>query len=302
MKLHKYGAVDIGSNAIRLLISNVLILKNKPPLFMNSSIIRFPIRLGQDSFTVGKISSKNIKKIIKAIKAFKIIIKIHGVKNYMACATSALRDSNNSKEIIETIKRKLNFKIQIIDGEKEAEIIACSEIFNVSDSLRSSSFLYIDVGGGSTEFSVLNNGKRHISRSFNIGTVRMLNSTVNDNVWNGIESWIKLNTSKLDKVHILGSGGNINNVFKIAKINDGNPITFLKLNSIYNSLIKMTYEERMYYFNLNSDRADVIIPAIQIYLKAMKWSKSNKIFVPKFGLSDGMIKLMYLKHRKTNFK
>ena len=294
MKVKKLAAIDIGSNAIRILISNVVQVEGEHPVFMKSEMIRVPIRLGEDSFTVGEISPKNIKRVVKAMKAFKLIMKINGVKNYMACATSALRESNNADELIAKVKKKAGIKIELIDGKKEAEIISYTTI--LADQGHNSNYLYVDVGGGSTEFSVLKSGKRIVSKSFKAGTVRMINNMVNDKVWLEIEKWIKINTKGIEKIQLLGSGGNINKVFKLSNIKDGNPLTYFNLKSFYQDLKKLSYEERILRYNLNLDRADVILPALEIYLKALKWSGATKVFVPKIGLSDGMIKMMYKKH------
>jgi len=294
MKVKKLAAIDIGSNAIRILISNVVQVEGEHPVFMKSEMIRVPIRLGEDSFTVGEISPKNIKRVVKAMKAFKLIMKINGVKNYMACATSALRESNNADELIAKVKKKAGIKIELIDGKKEAEIISYTTI--LADQGHNLNYLYVDVGGGSTEFSVLKKGKRIVSKSFKAGTVRMINNMVNDKVWLEIEKWIKMNTKGIEKIQLLGSGGNINKVFKLSNIKDGNPLTYFNLKSFYQDLKKLSYEERILRYNLNLDRADVILPALEIYLKALKWSGATKVFVPKIGLSDGMIKMMYKKH------
>ena len=294
MKVKKLAAIDIGSNAIRILISNVLQVEGGHPVFMKSEMIRVPIRLGEDSFTVGEISPKNIKRVVKAMKAFKLIMKINGVKNYMACATSALRESNNADELIAKVKKKVGIKIELIDGKKEAEIISCTTI--LANQGHNSNYLYVDVGGGSTEFSVLKSGKRIVSKSFKAGTVRMINNMVNDKVWLEIEKWIKMNTKGIEKIQLLGSGGNINKVFKLSNIKDGNPLTYFNLKSFYQELKKLSYEERILRYNLNLDRADVILPALEIYLKALKWCGATKVFVPKIGLSDGMIKMMHKKH------
>jgi exopolyphosphatase/guanosine-5'-triphosphate,3'-diphosphate pyrophosphatase len=294
MKVKKLAAIDIGSNAIRILISNVVQVEGEHPVFMKSEMIRVPIRLGEDSFTVGEISPKNIKRVVKAMKAFKLIMKINGVKNYMACATSALRESNNADELIAKVKKKAGIKIELIDGKKEAEIISHTTI--LANQGHNSNYLYVDVGGGSTEFSVLKSGKRIVSKSFKAGTVRMINNMVNDKVWLEIEKWIKMNTKGIEKIQLLGSGGNINKVFKLSNIKDGNPLTYFNLNFFYQDLKKLSYEERILRYNLNLDRADVILPALEIYLKALKWSGATKVFVPKIGLSDGMIKMMYKKH------
>jgi exopolyphosphatase/guanosine-5'-triphosphate,3'-diphosphate pyrophosphatase len=295
MKIERYAAIDIGSNAVRVLISNVVTKATAPPKYMKSSLVRVPIRLGQDSFTVGEISEANIKRMVKAMKAFKLIMKVNKVKRYMACATSALREANNAEEVIRTIKKKAGIEIQIIDGKREAEIIATTNIFESINKNRT--FLFIDVGGGSKEFSVLVKGKRIVSKSFKVGTVRMINNMVSDKVWEEIKMWIETHTKDYSKLALLGSGGNINKLFKIAKVKDGRPLSFIKLNTLYNELNQLDYNERIIQWELNPDRSDVIIPATQIYLKALQWSGATEIFVPKIGLSDGMIKVLYRENK-----
>ncbi len=293
MKVKKLAAIDIGSNAIRILIANVVQEVGDHPVYMKSEMIRVPIRLGQDSFTVGEISKKNMKRVVKAMKAFKLIMKVNGVKHYMACATSALRESNNADELVARVKKKSKIKIEVIDGRKEAEIISNTTILDSFGQNRN--YLYVDVGGGSTEFSVLQDGKRIVSKSFKTGTVRMINNMVNEKVWFEIEKWIQTHTAGIEKIALLGSGGNINKIFKLSNTNDGKPLTYIKINTFYQDLKMLTYEQRILKYNLNLDRADVILPALEIYLKALKWSGATKVFVPKIGLADGMIKMMYKK-------
>ena len=293
MKVKKLAAIDIGSNAIRILIANVVQEVGDHPVYMKSEMIRVPIRLGQDSFTVGEISKKNMKRVVKAMKAFKLIMKVNGVKNYMACATSALRESNNADELVARVKKKSKIKIEVIDGRKEAEIISNTTILDSFGQNRN--YLYVDVGGGSTEFSVLQDGKRIVSKSFKTGTVRMINNMVNEKVWFEIEKWIQTHTAGIEKIALLGSGGNINKIFKLSNTKEGKPLTYIKINTFYQDLKMLTYEQRILKYNLNLDRADVILPALEIYLKALKWSGATKVFVPKIGLADGMIKMMYKK-------
>ncbi|MDA9294563.1 rod shape-determining protein [Flavobacteriaceae bacterium] len=295
MKIERYAAIDIGSNAVRVLISNVISSKMKSPKFMKSSMVRVPIRLGEDSFTVGEISDKNKKRMVKAMKAFKHIMKISNVTSYMACATSALREANNAEEVVELVKRTTGIQILIIDGKREAEIISTTNIFESIN--KNKTFLFIDVGGGSTEFSVLVKGERIVSKSFKVGTVRMINNMVSDKIWVEIQRWIEQNTKGYTKLSLLGSGGNINKLFKIAGIKEGRPLSFIKLNTLYSELNQLTYEERIVQWELNPDRSDVIIPATQIYLKALQWSGASEIYVPKIGLADGMIKVLYAENK-----
>ena len=290
MKLKKFAAIDIGSNAIRILIANI-IQTDHDVVFQKNSLIRSPVRLGEDSFTLGEISPKNLKRFVKTMKAFKLLMNIHGVSYYKAFATSALREANNSSYVIETVKKKAGIKIEIIDGTKEAEIISISKISEFINTQKT--FLFVDVGGGSTEFTFINEGNHIVSKSFKIGTVRLINNLIDDRVWVGIEKWIKMNSMKYDKITLMGSGGNINKLFKLSNIKEGKPLSKIKLSQLFNQLEKLNYEERVLKFELNPDRADVIVPAARIYLKALEWSGGQKIYVPRFGLSDGMIKYMY---------
>ncbi len=297
MKIKKYAAIDIGSNAIRVLISNVIETK-EGVYFQKNALVRAPIRLGEESFTFGEISKKSLKRIINAMKAFKLLMKVHGVSDYQAYATSALREANNCRDVVEQVKKKAGIKIEIIDGRKEAEIISNSKISDFLNTQKT--FLFVDVGGGSSEFSFINEGKRVSSKSFKIGTVRLINNLVDDRVWNKIRNWIIKNAQPYHKITLMGSGGNINKLFKLSNIKEGKPLSVIKLNQIFMELESLSYEERIVKFELNPDRADVIIPAARIYLKALEWSGGQKIYVPKFGLSDGMIKYMHKNKRKKN--
>lgn len=291
IKLKKYAAIDIGSNAMRLLIANIVEQEGKPTQFNKSSLVRVPIRLGQDAFTVGEISEENIARMLDAMKAFYLLMKVHKVEKYKACATSAMREAYNGKEVSDLIKKKTDIRIDIIDGKKEASIIAGSDLKHFINSDKT--FLYVDVGGGSTEFSIFSDGKMVTSKSFKNGTVRLLNNMVNDIVWVEIEKWIRKNTEVFDEITLIGSGGNINKLFKMSEKHQDKPLSYVYLNSQYQKLNTMTYEQRIAELGLNPDRADVIIPATRIYLNAMKWSGARQIYVPKIGLSDGIVKAMY---------
>lgn len=295
MKIKKFAAIDIGSNAMRLLISNVIETKEAVH-FQKNTLVRAPIRLGEDSFTLGEISKKSLKRMIRAMKAFKLLMKVHGVSHYQAYATSALREANNSSDVIERVKKMTGIKIEIIDGRKEAEIISNSKISDFLNTQKT--FLFVDVGGGSTEFTIINEGKRVCSKSFKIGTVRLINNLVDDRIWEAIKNWININAKPYHKITLMGSGGNINKLFKLSNIKEGKPLSVIKLNQIFLELESLSYEDRIVKFELNPDRADVIIPAARIYLKALEWSGGQRIYVPKFGLSDGMIKYMHKNKRK----
>lgn len=291
LSIKKYGAIDIGSNAVRLLIAIIIEEEGKPPRFKKSSLVRVPIRLGADVFIHNVISKENRQRLMDTMMAFKLLMKSHKVERYKACATSAMREATNGLEIAQDIYKHAKIHIDIIDGEAEAAIIAATDLHEYIDNDRD--YLYVDVGGGSTEFSILHNGEKVMSKSFKIGTVRLLNDIVKRETWLELETWIKDNTAKYDKIDVIGSGGNINKIFKISGKSMGKPLTYFYLSSYYHNLKSYSYEERITELNLNQDRADVIIPALQIYLSAMKWSKAKHIYVPKIGLSDGIIKSLY---------
>ncbi len=291
LTIKKYAAIDIGSNAIRLLISNIIEQKGKPTLFKKSALVRVPIRLGADVFLNQKISKENEIRMVDTMNAFKLLMKSHKVVAYKACATSAMREAENADEIVNLIRKQARIKIDIIDGEEEAAIIAATDLNSFID--KSKTYLYVDVGGGSSEFSVINEGKTVASKSFKIGTVRLLNDIVQKETWLELQTWIKQNTKDFEKIDLLGSGGNINKIFKISGRAMGKPLTYFYLTSYYNMLQTYSYEERITELDLNQDRADVIIPATRIYLSAMKWSNAKYIYVPKIGLSDGIVKSVY---------
>jgi exopolyphosphatase/guanosine-5'-triphosphate,3'-diphosphate pyrophosphatase len=291
ISIKKYAAIDIGSNAMRLLITNIVEQDGKETQFNKSALIRVPIRLGQDAFTVGEITNENIDRMVDAMEAFRLLMKVYKVEKYKACATSAMREAYNGKEVVEIIKNKSDVEIDIIDGRVEAAIIASSDLhsFLATDK----TYLYVDVGGGSTEFSLFSDGKMINSKSFKNGTVRLLNNMVNEIVWIEIEKWIKTNCEPYENVTLIGSGGNINKIHKLSEKHQDKPLSYVYLASQYQYLNSLTYEQRIAELGLNTDRADVIIPATQIYLNAMKWSGARQIYVPKIGLSDGIVKAMY---------
>ncbi|WP_418646523.1 Ppx/GppA phosphatase family protein [Tenacibaculum insulae] len=293
LKIKKYGAIDIGSNAVRLLVANVIEEKNKEPQFKKSSLVRVPIRLGADAFVTGTISKENTNRMIDAMQAFKLIMKVHGVERYKACATSAMREASNGAEVIQNILEKTEIEIDIIDGKKEAAIIFATDLNELIES--DLTYLYVDVGGGSTEFTLFSKGRIVKSKSFKIGTVRLINNKKSENkaIFKEVQEWIEENTKIYKRISLIGSGGNINKLFKMSGRDVGKPISYIYLNAQYQFLKKMSYKERISELSLNPDRADVIVPATKIYLSAMKWSGARKIFVPKIGLSDGIIKSLY---------
>ena len=293
MKIEKLSAIDIGSNAIRLLVSNVITERDgKEPTFTKSALVRVPIRLGADTFNNKFISEESRSRMIKAMEAFKLLMEIHGVHKYKACATSAMREAKNGKAVVEEIFEKTGVQIDLIDGKKEAAIIFSTDLSKIIKNDRS--YIYVDVGGGSTEITIFSNGKIVNSKSFKIGTVRLLNKKNSfKEVWEAIEIWLKGNTQFLKKPTLIGSGGNINKIFKLSGKLEGEPLSLIYIKAQYHFLKSMSYEDRITELDLNPDRADVIVPATKIYLSAMKWSGAKKIYVPKIGLADGIVKSMY---------
>lgn len=289
--IEKYAAIDIGSNAVRLLISNIIEEEGKPVMFKKNSLVRVPIRLGSDVFVSKKISEENTQRILDTMLAFKLLMKSHKVVKYKACATSAMREAANGSEVADLVYKNSDIKIDIIEGEEEAAIIAATDLHKYIDE--SKTYLYVDVGGGSTEFTVIHEGNPVASRSFKIGTVRLLNDMVKKEAWQELELWIKEKVTDYDKIEVIGSGGNINKIFKVSGKAMGKPLTYFYLTSYYNTLQSYSYEERITVLDLNQDRADVIIPAMRIYLSSMKWSGAKHIYVPKIGLADGIIKSIY---------
>ncbi|WP_347173977.1 Ppx/GppA phosphatase family protein [Polaribacter uvawellassae] len=293
LEIKKYAAIDIGSNAIRLLIANVIVDKDKEPQFRKSSLVRVPIRLGADTFVSGEITPANTQRMVNAMEAFKLLMKINNVEKYKACATSAMREAENGKEIAKMIFEKTGVEIEIIGGKKEAAIISSTDLNELIES--DSSYLYVDVGGGSTEFTIFSKGKIINTKSFKMGTVRLINNSKAENkiIFKEVQKWIESNTKDLKKLSLIGSGGNINKIFKMSGRTIGKPISYIYLNAQYQFLKKMSFDDRISELSLNPDRADVIIPATKIYLSAMKWSGARKIYVPKIGLADGIIKSLY---------
>ncbi len=289
--IKKYAAIDIGSNAMRLLITNIVVQKGKEVHFNKSALIRVPIRLGQDAFTVGEISNENIERMVDAMKAFKLLMKVYKVEKYKACATSAMREAYNGSEVAKIVSEKSDIAIDIIEGKAEAAIIASSDLHAYIKNYNTC--MFVDVGGGSTEFSIFSDGLMIASKSFKNGTVRLINNMVNDIVWQEMEKWIKKNVDGLGPIVLIGSGGNINKTFKLSGKALEKPLSYKYLKSQFDLLDSMTYNERVAELGLNTDRADVIIPALKIYLRAMRWSGAQKIYVPKIGLSDGIVKAMY---------
>lgn len=267
-------------------------------IFQKNSYLRLPIRLGEDSFKDGLISNSKIHKLSNAILSFKYIMNVHDVEDYQIYATSALRESKNHKDVISEIKKTTGLKINIISGLKEAKIISKGNSLEKIEFNRT--FLYVDVGGGSTEFSILRKGIEKKSKSFKIGTVRLLNNLVDERMFIDIKSWLDSCLDDQDKIKLFATGGNINKIQSMTGSKIGKPISYLSLKDLYNTLTRYNYQERMVRFDLNPDRADVIIPALKIFITTMESVSSNKIFVPKVGLVDGMINEIF--YEKNGYK
>lgn len=286
----KFGAIDIGSNAVRLLITNVFETETGL-IFKKSSLVRVPVRLGEDVFTTGAIGSDKQAKMVDTIHAFKLLLGVHGVVSYRACATSAMRNATNGEELAERIAEEIGVEIDIIQGNEEAEIIFSNHF--EERLYKDRSYLYIDVGGGSTELTVFSDNRPQASRSFRIGTLRLLNNRVEPEYWDKLLNWIGEHTEGLTKLDAIGSGGNINKLYKMAELTGGAPMQISKLESLHDMLDALSYEQRIAQLGLNPDRADVIVPACEIFLAVMKRAKIKDIIVPEFGLSDGMTRLLY---------
>lgn len=283
-KNKKFATIDIGSNAIRLLISNVY--KRDSKFFITkNSLIRLPVRLGQDSFKNGKISKTNITRLIDSLKSFQLIMKVHNVEKYLAYATSALRSSSNGELIVNEVSNKIGLNVEIISGSKEAKIITNNNKFFSNEN----TYCFLDVGGGSTELTLFKNNKIISSRSFKIGGVRLINNMVKSSTWKKLEEWIYDNLGSQKDIKLVGLGGNINKIFKISGNNIGVPLKKSLLDISINKLDKMTDFEKTIKLKLNPDRIDVIVPAGKIYQFVMDKLNSKEILVPKIGLADAMV-------------
>jgi exopolyphosphatase/guanosine-5'-triphosphate,3'-diphosphate pyrophosphatase len=288
----KLAAIDIGSNAARLLINDVIDHNNGDnPEFIKIALVRVPLRLGFDVFENGRISDQKAEKLINTIKAYQLLINVHDVIHIKACATSAMREASNAAEILQRVKEETDIDIQVITGQEEAAFIYENHIAENLNNAKS--YLYIDVGGGSTELSYYDNGKLQSKESFDIGTIRLLKEKVLEETWKNLESFIKINIKSSHPVNCIGSGGNINKLFSLAKQKEGQSLNIKILHEYYNKLGKLSVAERMTLYGMREDRADVIVPALKIFIKIMQWAKAEEIFVPKIGLSDGLIHTLY---------
>lgn len=287
----KLAAIDIGSNAVRLLISEVTIDEKKNPSFNKVSLIRVPLRLGFDVFEKGKISDHKTTLLLHTMKAYLNLLQAYEVKYVKACATSAMRDSTNAADIISLVKKETGIEIEVITGSDEASFIYENHVAENLD--KEHSYLYIDVGGGSTELTFFSNGKLVFKDSYDIGTIRLLKSKVSDEVWDEMRENIKNKTRGHKEVIAIGSGGNINKVYSLSKRKDTKPLPLDMLRDFYKELSNVSLEDRISVYKLREDRADVIVPALQIYVNVMRWAGATEIYVPKIGLADGLIQHLW---------
>lgn len=297
-----YAAIDIGSNAVRLLIKSIDREAVQEKKIKKVMMLRVPLRLGFDVFSIGELSEKKADKLRRLMKAFRQLMKIYDVDDYRACATSAMRDARNGRTIIKKIEKDTGIRIEIIDGQEEARMIYNNHIECMEDRL--GNYMYVDVGGGSTEINLLTNGELVWSVSYNIGTVRMLSNAVKEGTWQQMEEDLMKVTEGVAAINIIGSGGNINKLFRLADKKDKKlqrlPVSSLQ--TVYDVLKPLTPEERVEAFSLKQDRADVIVPAAEIFLKIAEVVHAEYIYVPVIGLSDGIIDNLYAKSLEKEMK
>ncbi len=287
----RLAAIDIGSNAARLLIAEVTNDKDGKPQFNKLNLVRVPLRLGFDVFEKGEISKEKRGMVLQTMKAYSHLLNAYQVNNVIACATSAMRDAANSADIIRKVKLETGLEIEIISGDLEASLIYENHVAENMDT--DHSYLYIDVGGGSTELTFFAENKLIFKKSFNIGTIRLLKNMVPVSTWDDMKDYIKAKTKGYKKIIAIGTGGNINKVFSLSKKKDGKPLNIELLKDYYKEISSYSLDERINIYKLREDRADVIVPALQIYINVMRWSDAEEIYVPKIGLADGLIQHLY---------
>lgn len=287
----KIAAIDIGSNAARLLITEVVDNGSGKPQFNKLNLIRVPLRLGFDVFELGEISKPRRNMILETMKSYAHLMKAYEVQHFKACATSAMRDAKNSLDIIRKVKLETGIEIEIISGDKEASMINQSHIAEGLD--KTQNYLYIDVGGGSTELTFFSDGKMKYRESFNIGTIRLLKQQIHETVWDEMRDHLKQNIKTTLRTAAIGSGGNINKIFSLSKKKDGKPLSLQLLKDFYKEFSSFSVEELIRIYKLREDRADVIVPALSIYINVMKWADIEEIYVPKIGLADGLVQSLY---------
>ncbi len=295
----KFAAIDIGSNAVRLLIGNVY-ERPEGAVFKKADLVRIPIRLGEDAFLHKQISEVKIEKLLLAMKAFRHLIDFYDVSALKACATSAMREAQNAPEIVARIQQETGIAIEVIDGRTKAEIIYAN---HVAEHLSADkNYLYIDVGGGSTELTLFSKTRAVASRSFNIGTIRLLNDLVTKEQWNEFREWVRKTAADYHPLSAIGSGGNINKIFKMSRKKQNRPLSYIRLKEQQDFIESFSLQERIEVLGLNADRADVIVPAGRIFLTVMKAADIDEIYVPQIGMADGLIHLLYENHRSPGIR
>jgi exopolyphosphatase/guanosine-5'-triphosphate,3'-diphosphate pyrophosphatase len=287
----KLAAIDIGSNAARLLISEASPKANGEMDFTKVNLVRVPLRLGIDVFATGTISEKRADSLVNTIKAYKLLLDVYEVKYVKAAATSAMRDATNGLQILERVKQETGMDIRVITGQEEASYIYENHVAENLDKTKS--YLYIDVGGGSTELTLFSGNRLVFKESFNIGTIRLMQNKVTEQHWQQMKDFLKAQLRGHSQVIAIGSGGNINKIFSLSKRKEGKPLSLDLLKDYYKEFSSFSVEERIHLYNLREDRADVIVPALQIYVNVMRWTDIMEIFVPKIGLADGLVRSLY---------
>ena len=287
----RLAAIDIGSNAARLLISEVIENNGDKPLFNKLNLIRVPLRLGFDVFETKTISPQKEDMIVKTLQSYKYLLEVYQVSYYKACATSAMRDAVNAKDILGKVEKETGIRIEVLSGDEEASVIYENHVAENMD--RDRSYLYIDVGGGSTELTLFSNNEVVFKQSFDIGTIRLLKNQVNESHWIKMKDFIRESTKLHTGLVAIGTGGNINKVFSLSKKKDGKPLHIELLKDYFKEFSSFNVKDRMKVYNLREDRADVIVPALQIFVNVMRWANATEIFVPKIGLADGLIQHLY---------
>lgn len=294
----KFAAIDIGSNAARLQISSILEDEGLIS-FKRIEYVRFALRLGHDVFIDGAISPESEVRIFKLLQAYKLLMELHEVQDYAICATSAMREASNASEIITRINKTLEMKVHVIDGAREAELINDVVVKSLHPK---KNYLHIDVGGGSTELNIYRNREKLASKSFKIGSVRLLEGKEKESDWDKMKQWISAQIDPIKgTIYAVGTGGNISKLYNISgEINESSTMTIVELKKIAAYVSSFTFEERVHKLRLNTDRADVIVPASLIYLAAMECAECPSIFVPDLGLKDGILQMLYDRYKTRN--
>ena len=294
----RFAAIDIGSNAMRLLFTRVIENENQNPFFIKESLIRMPLRLGHDAFTVGEISKTNSVKFLNTLLGFKNLIEAYGPLSYRACATAAMRNAKNGLELVSRVKETSGIELDIISGQEEASMILSR---NINQYLKTKKeYIHIDVGGGSTELTIISDGNKQNSKSFSIGSVRLLEDRVEKLDWELMREWIIKNTKSLGPFKAIGSGGNINKIASMLGRYKGESVDYIEIKHLMKKIDAKNIEDRITVLGLRPDRADVIIHASKIYLNCMEWAGAKKIIVPQSGLADGIVGQLYDNYKSSN--